>query len=149
MKPDYPLSKEEFDAIYSKVVRLSVEVLIYEKGRGVFLTKRDIEPCKGQWHLPGGTVVFGEPVKDTVKRIAKRELDVDIKESHLVGYIDFPSHYENGLDSPVSMVFEVDKYEGTPRFTTEATDGQWFTTTPKNMHADQDAFLLGNGYLSA
>jgi ADP-ribose pyrophosphatase YjhB (NUDIX family) len=149
MKPDYPLSKEQFDAIYSKVVRLSVEVLIYEKDRGVFLTKRDIEPCKGQWHLPGGTVVFGEPVKDTVKRIAKREVGVDVKKSHLVGYIDYPSHYKNGLDSPVSMVFEIDEYDGKPQFTTEATDGKWFMATPKNMHADQDVFLLKNGYFGA
>ncbi len=147
MKSDYPLSKAEFDAIYSKVTRLAVEVLIYEKDKGVFLTERDIEPCKGQWHLPGGTVLFGEPVKDTVRRIAKREVGIDIKKSRLVGYIDYPSHYEKGLDSPVGLVFEVNDYVGIPKSTTEATDGQWFTSVPKNMHADQDTWLLKNGYL--
>lgn len=147
MKPDYPLSKEEFDAIYSKVARLAVEVLLYEKDKGVFLTERNIEPCKGQWHLPGGTALFGEPVKDTVKRIAKRELGIDVKASYLDGYIDYPSHYKKGLDSPVGLVFNVDDYEGTPKSTTEATDGKWFQTLPKNMHADQDTFLIEKGYI--
>ena len=147
MKPDYPLSKAEFDAIYLKVVRLTVEVLLYKKGQGVFLTLRDIEPCKGQWHFPGGTVLFGEPVLDTVKRIAKREVDIEVKEAHLVGYVDYHNLSKKHPDSAVGLVFEVDDYEGTPKSTTETTDGQRFTSAPENMIADQGTWLVSHGYL--
>ena len=58
MRP--PLPKDEFDWIFSRVPRLTVEVVISEPGRGVLLSLRDIEPCRGMWHLPGGTVRFGE-----------------------------------------------------------------------------------------
>ncbi len=149
MRNSYPLSKEEFDYIYSKVTRLAVEVLIYDEEKGVFLTERDIEPCKGQWHLPGGTVLFGEPLIDTVIRIAKRETDIDVKKVHMVGYIEYPSHYKNGLDSPVALVFEVDDYKGIPKSTTESTDGKWFTQIPAKMHADQNEWLVNNKYLTS
>jgi ADP-ribose pyrophosphatase YjhB (NUDIX family) len=145
--PDYPIPPEEFKKIYSKVVRLSVEVLLYDKDKGTYLTLRDIEPCMGQWHLPGGTVLFGEELLDSVKRIGKRELDITIEQAHMVGYIEFPSHYKNGIDHPVSLVFEVDKYEGEPSIRIEAKEGRWFKSTPPNMHADQDEWLVDKGYL--
>lgn len=141
-----PLSQEEFDSIYSKVPRLTVEIIV-RKGQAIYLTKRAIEPCKGQWHLPGGTVRFGEKLLDAVKRVAKRELDIDITKADLKGYIEYPSHYSNGLDSPVGIVFEVTKYDGELRQNHEASEGEWFTTMPQHMHADQDKFLLENSYL--
>ena len=51
-----PLPKEWFDRIFSKVPRLTVEVLITSKERGVLLALRDVDPCRGMWNLPGGTV---------------------------------------------------------------------------------------------
>lgn len=79
-KNEYPLTKEEFDSIYSKVPRLTVELVIKD-GDKILLTKRSIEPCRGLWHLPGGTVYFGESLLDAVKRIAKKELSIDVLEA--------------------------------------------------------------------
>jgi ADP-ribose pyrophosphatase YjhB (NUDIX family) len=75
-----PLPQEEFDAIFSRVPRLTVElVLAFAERGGVLLQLRDTGPCKGLWSLPGGTVRFGEPVRDAVKRVARDELGVSIK----------------------------------------------------------------------
>ena len=104
---EHPLSKVEFDTVYSKVPRLTVEVIISNEAGSIYLTKRALEPCKGQWHLPGGTVSFGELLFEAVRRIAKRELGIDVIKADSVGYIEYPSHFENGLDSPVGIVFEV------------------------------------------
>ncbi len=145
---DYPLSKQEFDYIYSKVPRLTVEVVIRKDG-AIYLTKRAIEPCKGQWHLPGGTVRFAEPLTDAVKRIAKRELGIIVKQLKNSGYIEYPSHYLKGLDTPVGLVFEIESYEGNLEPDDESVDSGWFKKLPKGMHADQDRFLLDKGYLSA
>lgn len=85
------LPKEVFDEIYSKVPRLCVEVLILtndkegdgesiaesSKGR-IVLSKRLIEPFKGMWHIPGGTVQYGEKLCDVVHRIAEEELGVKL-----------------------------------------------------------------------
>jgi 8-oxo-dGTP diphosphatase len=142
----HPLTQEEFDLVYSKVPRLTVEIIVKNEHDQIYLTKRAIEPCKGQWHLPGGTVRFGEPMADAVKRIAERELDIKVSRSKNQGYIEYPSHYLRGLDSPVGIVFEVMEYEGTLTVNQEADKGGWFGKLPVGMHADQDVFLVQNNY---
>jgi ADP-ribose pyrophosphatase YjhB (NUDIX family) len=147
MPNDNPLSQKEFDFIYSRVPRLTVEIIVKNEAGAIYLTKRAIEPCKGQWHLPGGTVRFGEPMIVAVNRIALRELGVKVKQVENNGYIEYPSHYLNDLDSPVGIVFEVKKYSGQLTINEEALDCGWFTSIPSPMHADQNEFLLKNNYL--
>ena len=125
-----------------------MEIIIKNPGNAIYLTKRAIEPCKGQWHLPGGTVRFGETLVAAVQRIANRELRVLVRDVVLVGYIEYPSHYLNGLDSPVGIAFEVIEYEGDIDINSEASNSGWFSKVPKGMHAEQDVFLIENGYLS-
>jgi ADP-ribose pyrophosphatase YjhB (NUDIX family) len=144
---EHPLSQKEFDDIFSKVPRLTVEIIVKDKENSIYLTKRAIEPCKNQWHLPGGTVRFGEPMTEAVKRIAARELGIHVMDMKNKGYIEYPSHYENDLDSPVGIVFEVTSFSGSSHANEEAKDSGWFKNIPSNMHADQDTFLLANGYL--
>ena len=55
------LSDEEFYSIYSKVPRLALDVVI-RSDEGILLSLRAIEPHKGLWHLPGGTVYRGETI---------------------------------------------------------------------------------------
>lgn len=147
MPTKHPLSKEEFDAIFSKVPRLTVEVIVRNDRGEIYLTKRAIEPCKGQWHLPGGTVRYAEPLVEAVKRVAQDEIGLSVKEAKLVGYIEYPSHYKRNLGSPVGIVFEVVDYEGQAQLNEEATDGGWFHQLPLPMHGDQDTFLIDNHYL--
>lgn len=137
---DHPLSEQEFWAIYKKVPRLCVEILLRSGGR-TYLTLRDIEPCKGLWHLPGGTVRFGERLIEAVRRIARRELGIGVNEAELKGYIEYPSHYLNDLDSPVGIVFAVKSYEGRIVPNQEASHGEWFEELPVNMHEEQREFL--------
>ena len=66
------LPYKEFLSIYRKVPRLCVDLVVKNKN-GVLLTKRDIKPSKGMWHIPGGTILYDESVKDAIKRVAKEE----------------------------------------------------------------------------
>jgi 8-oxo-dGTP pyrophosphatase MutT (NUDIX family) len=143
----YPLIQEEFNEIYSKVPRLTVEIIMRNDEHGVYLTKRAIEPCKDQWHLPGGTVRFGEKLTEAVERIADRELGIKPKKMEMVGCIDYPSHYNHGLDSPVGIVFEIKDVDKNIKINHEALEGGWFKQLPAFMHADQDVFLLNHGYV--
>jgi ADP-ribose pyrophosphatase YjhB (NUDIX family) len=137
---DYPLTLEEFHQIYGKVPRLCVEVVL-RSDKGVLLSLRDIEPFKGIWHLPGGTVFFGEKLRDAVRRVAKRELGVNVVgEPELLGYIEYPGHYKNRLDSPVGIAF-LANYEGEIKSNEEAAELRWFTELPNNLHPDQVDFI--------
>lgn len=138
-KKDYPFTNKEFWEIYKKVPRLSVEVVVVSD-KGVLLSLRDIEPDKGLWHLPGGTVFFGEKLTEAVARVAKRELGITVTGTELLGYIDYPSHYQHGLDSPVGIAFKVE-FSGEIKPNKEASKLGWFKELPKNLHGDQGAFL--------
>ncbi len=133
-----PLPKDEFDRIFRKVPRLTVEVLITSRDDGVLLALRDVDPCRGTWNLPGGTVRFGEPLADAVRRVARDELGIAVEVGPLAGYIEYPSHYENGLDCPVGLVFRAE-----PTAEVRA-HGQWFRVLPENMHDEQKRFLLAH-----
>jgi ADP-ribose pyrophosphatase YjhB (NUDIX family) len=132
-----PLPKDEFDAIFSRVPRLTVEVVISSPEQGVLLSLRDIEPCKGMWHLPGGTVRFGEPLVEAVARVASDELGVTVDVGEMLGYIEYPSHYENGLDCPVGVAFAATISDGSP----SAAGCEWFQALPQNMHDEQKDVL--------
>jgi ADP-ribose pyrophosphatase YjhB (NUDIX family) len=144
MSTDYRLTPEEFDSIYSKVPRLTVEVVVRNATGAIYLAKRAIEPCKGQWHLPGGTVYYGESMLEAVRRVAKRELGITVTQAESRGFIEYPSHYRHGMDQPVGLVFEVVQFDGELQVDDEASEGGWFTSLPTPMHADQDDYLVAN-----
>lgn len=144
---NHPLSQAEFDSVFSKVPRLTVEIIIKSTDGEVYLTKRAIPPCVGQWHLPGGTVRFGELLIEAVKRVAKRELGIMVEAAQNVGYFEYVGHYKEGLDYPVGIAFEVTRYSGEIAANEESADGGWFKKVPNNLHADLDEFLLARGYL--
>jgi ADP-ribose pyrophosphatase YjhB (NUDIX family) len=148
MTEGHPLSEEEFREIYSRVPRLTVEVLVTGE-QGVLLTHRAIQPCRGTWHLPGGTVRFGERLTDAVQRVARRELGIEVAESRMLGCIEYPSHYEQGLDSPVGVVFLVTRHTGTIEVGAEADDHGWFRHLPAPMHSEQVCFLEDAGLAEA
>jgi ADP-ribose pyrophosphatase YjhB (NUDIX family) len=134
------LPKAEFDSIYSRVPRLCVEVVMVTPQDGVLLTRRDIPPNVGAWHIPGGTVLFGEPVVEAVKRVARDELDLEVEVGQLLGYIEYPSHYENGLDSPVGLAFSC-SIAGQAGQAPTPSGGGWFTRLPDGLYAEQRDFL--------
>jgi ADP-ribose pyrophosphatase YjhB (NUDIX family) len=140
--PAGPLSEDEFHAIYAKVPRLTVEVVV-RSARGVYLTRRAAGPCRGLWHIPGGTVRFGEPLADAVARVARDELGIEVLESRLLGVIEYPSHYLGGLDSPVGLAYEVVARRGQPWHGADADASGWFAEPPEAMHDEQRDFLLG------
>ena len=137
-RPPGWLPQAEFNAIFSRVPRLSVEVVIYTPERGVLLMLRDIPPNVGAWHIPGGTVLFGERLTDAVSRVARDELGLEVSVGDLLGYIEYPSHYENGLDSPVGLAFQT-----TPDPPVDAAPKgcAWFTSLPAGLYAEQAEFL--------
>lgn len=140
-RPEGWLPKDEYDAIYSRVPRLCVEVVVLAPERGVLLKLREIPPNVGAWHIPGGTVLFGEPLGEAVRRVALDELGLEVEVGELLGYIEYPSHYENGLDSPVGLAFQT-RPAGDPSAAPEAPEGcQWFTRLPDGLYAEQREFL--------
>jgi ADP-ribose pyrophosphatase YjhB (NUDIX family) len=144
MTDQHPLSETEFHEIYRRVPRLTVEVVV-TGADGVLLTRRAIDPCRGMWHIPGGTVRFGERLAGAVARVARRELGIEVSESRMLGCIEYPSHHVQGLDSPVGIVFLAIRHAGAVALNEEASDHGWFRRLPDGMHPEQVRFLEDAG----
>lgn len=143
---DFPLSEVEFRSIYQRVPRLTVEIVLRDKD-GLVLSRRDIEPCKGQWHLPGGTVRFGESLHDAVRRVARRELGLVVEVGHLLGYIEYPDMHAAGYFGwPVGIAFETHRVAGCLRGNAEGEIVAHFAAVPDDTIAEQARFIRRHGF---
>ena len=59
----------------NKMSPLPIVLIDICKGRKHFLYKREKRPFKGLLSLPGGRILVGESLKDSVKRIMKENCD--------------------------------------------------------------------------
>jgi 8-oxo-dGTP diphosphatase len=57
-------------------------------GPTVLLARRDQEPGKGEWSLPGGAVELGEKVVDALKREIEEEVGITVEIGGLVRVLD-------------------------------------------------------------
>lgn len=129
------LPEEVYHSIYGLVPRLTVEVLLVSD-EGILLVERQMGPCKGLWHIPGGTVRYGESLPAAARRIGLGELGLTLTTSQVIGVIEYPSHLAAGIDWPVGMVI--------PAVTEDrqiAEHARWFHLLPKEMHEEQRSFL--------
>ncbi|WP_348611585.1 GDP-mannose mannosyl hydrolase [Halobaculum rarum] len=68
-----PIPPSEWQAIVENVPLVSVDLVVEHDG-GILLGKRENEPAKGEWFVPGGTVLKNESRTEAVHRVAKEEL---------------------------------------------------------------------------
>lgn len=138
------LSKKEFDIIFKKVPRVTVDLVIKDK-RGVLLIKRSIRPDIGKWHLPGGTVGFKEKLLHAVKRKAREETGLQVRVKQFLGIIEFMKWKYPGYSHIVDLVFLVEPVRGKLRG--DAKFGgkilKFFKKLPKNMIPEQRKILKG------
>ncbi len=140
---EYPLTPQEFSEIYSKVPRLTVE-LIVKTPEGLLMTLRSIEPYAGLWHIPGGTVYYGESVEDTINRIAKRELNIVPINPKLIGIIEYPSLVASGYGDPKGLAYQITEFDGDVQVDSGAEEARWFKQCPEDTLPDQIIFLRDN-----
>lgn len=131
------LPYEEFHYIYSKVPRLCVDLIVKTK-EGILLTKRGIEPKKGWWHFPGGTVLINETLKNTAQRVAMEELKTGIKIIKSLGFLEYTEWGDFG--QAVSITFLV-KTLGEPKKGRQTQQIGYFTNLPNRTLPDVKRYL--------
>ncbi|MEF8846870.1 MAG: NUDIX hydrolase [Candidatus Paceibacterota bacterium] len=94
------------------------------KGDKILLIKRDIEPFKGFWVLPGGHVEYNEKVEQAIRREVKEELGVNVKIKNLVGVYSDPER--DPRYHSVSVAFYLKKTGGEFSLNEEATTFEYF-----------------------
>lgn len=137
MKPK-KLPFEEFKSIYSRVPRLCVDCVI-QNSDGILLTKRKIPPCIDQWHLPGGTVLFGESLEEALKRVVKEEVGLRVKIVKFLGMIDWVKNHTFG--HTVSLVYLLKPTGGKLQGSKQAREVKFFQKIPQKTILEHQKFL--------
>ncbi len=136
-----PLPQAEYERIYAKVPRLRVEVIVVSTD-GVLLSRPEAGPWKGLWHIPGGTVRFGERLTDAVLRVARDELAVEVAIDRFLGYVEYPGYLYAGQGWPVGLDFMVHLTASSAEgFRPKPDTAEWFEHLPDGMHQEQKGFL--------
>ena len=68
---------------------LCVDLVIRNSEGKYLLVKRNNEPLKGQWWVPGGRVFKGESLQEAAIRKAREELSLEISSLVPVGYQEY------------------------------------------------------------
>lgn len=102
---------------YKKIVELMpimvIDYLIYEndKSNNILLVKRNNEPLKDQWWVPGGRIFKNESVNKSSKRILRKETGIiksDLKYLNFIGYYEaqYPKSEWDTDTHTISLIFE-------------------------------------------
>ena len=92
------ISADDWETIVASVPIVSVDLVVSHDG-GVVVGRRTNEPAKGHWFVPGGRVYKGETRRESVHRIGREELGVDVEIVESLGA--FEHRYETA-DVPVA-----------------------------------------------
>ncbi len=101
---------------------------IIDSEDNILLMKREKEPYKGYWCLPGGKIEFGETLEDACKRELKEEAKLDIKFKALKGVLSEVLVEENTSSHFILFACEVEPLANN---VTPSSEGEvkWF-----NLH---------------
>lgn len=96
-------------------------------GLTVLLVKRDREPARGQWSLPGGVVELGETLKEALMREIMEEVSIKIKIEGLVRIMDrIESDHEDRIRFHYVIVdYWGWKVSGEPRAASDISDARF------------------------
>lgn len=120
---------------------------------GVVLAKRENEPARGQWFVPGGRVHKGELLADAVQRVARDELGTTVTVERALG------SYEHLYDTadvddaggkhyvPTGYVVRAD--EASFELDDQHSDVRVFTPSalPDDLHPYTAAYLEDAGFV--
>jgi len=65
----------------------AVAAVIVQDDR-LLLIKRGVEPSKGKWSIPGGSIEWGETLEDALKREVREETGLEIEVGAVAGVFD-------------------------------------------------------------
>jgi ADP-ribose pyrophosphatase YjhB (NUDIX family) len=117
--------------------------LFVKASAGIVLTLRSLPTWNNLWHFPGGTVLYGETIEQTIQRVAKSEIGINVKVEKLLGYLEYPSERaQRGFGTTISLVFACVPEEGTMApLNGEASEVKVFSEIPENSIEEHRAFL--------
>lgn len=134
------LPEAEFRAIYSKVTRVCVDLIVSTRN-GLIMTKRSVPPAVGMWHIPGGTILFGESIGAALTRIGRSEICLTPKQFELLGVIEYSeTEQERGMYT-IALAYLIPESSGQLCSSDQGLEFTLIKKLPENTIPEQKLFL--------
>lgn len=135
------LTDDDFKYVFERAPRLCVDIVVVSP-RGILLSVRDIEPGKGLWHIPGGTVGKGELLEEAVKRISLKETGLEVEIEKQLGVIEYLQEDQGEWERhSVSVVYLVKSTGGELKHDFQSKKLTYVEVVPSEMYPGQAEFL--------
>ena len=109
---------------------ISAVAAMVSDGDRLLLVKRDIEPYKGEWCVPGGFIEFGESLNDACLRELREETSITGVPGKVIGaHIQKSKIYGEVLIVGIEVI--PDKNEPVPGDDARSADFIYFTDLPE------------------
>lgn len=132
---------DEYKAIYSRVPRLTVDVIIRSQDGIIFLLRKN-DGWEGMWHVPGSTVKFKETLEEAVKRTAREEAGVEVTNLNFLDHMHFlDEETERGFGYTISATFTCDLVSGNLQYDEDSSAIESFKEIPENIVPEQGELL--------
>jgi len=121
-------SSDAEDREYPKHPLVGVGAIVV-RGDAVLLVKRDKEPGKGLWSIPGGLVEIGETVREALRREVLEECGLEVEPKDLFDVVDAVSRDDKGRVRfhYVIVDFQSEWRGGEPVAGSDVADARWFS----------------------
>ncbi|MFY9588388.1 MAG: NUDIX hydrolase [Actinomycetota bacterium] len=105
---------------------IAVGAIVVDKG-ALLLVKRDREPARGEWSLPGGRVEVGETLREALVREVREETGIDVDVDGLIGVAERVVRDDDG---DITYHYVILDYVCAPRSDSlkpgdDASDARW------------------------
>lgn len=125
----------DYKHIAANMPILCVDMVAVKDGK-YLLVKRDNNPLKGQWWVPGGRMLRGETPEEAVHRKMKEEVGLDVNIISRIGFYN-EIFTENELDidyvHTLSVVFIVSVKDGEVKLDKQSTEYKWADSLPDKV----------------
>lgn len=117
---------QERSNIYPLVPRIGVGAITIHEGK-ILLVKRGVEPSRGLWAIPGGTLELGETLQECAAREILEETGITIKVGACVYVFDFFERDDNGKIRFhfVIVDYAAEYVSGSPKGADDAEEASW------------------------
>lgn len=121
------LEQETYNEIKKSFPINAVELLVFDQNNRILLFKRQNEPARGQWWVPGGRILFGESRKEAAKRLLKDECGLSPSEMAQIAVLEYSvkntsEKYDQHI---ISTVFRVKSEVSVVEIDSQTSEYKW------------------------
>ncbi|HBA89453.1 MAG TPA: NUDIX hydrolase [Geobacter sp.] len=131
------LSHEEYVRVMETMPVACIDCVVRNDHGEYLLVKRDNEPLKGEYWVPGGRLHKGERLEEAVRRKMRQEIGVDVEIIENLGFFeeffDKTAQDSKGGFHAVSFLFLVRPLQAEIRLDNQSSDWGWFAELPARL----------------